>query len=233
VKLSTSEGEEFEVENDVAVRSVLIKNMLEDVGESDQAIPLPNVSANVLKKVLEWCEHHKKDPEPLAEDQDDSRRKTTEISDWDAKFIQVDQEMLFEIILAANYLDIKPLLDVGCKTVANMIKGKQPEEIRKLFNIVNDFTPEEEAQIKKENEWAEDRVRFPSHPSLHVPLLRVLQCPGCSETDLDLELPRTVNVPLALAFALLHPPLVVERGVFDESACFYPSTLPLSSPYHV
>jgi len=28
---------------------------------------------------------------------------------------------------------------------------------RKLFNIVNDFTPEEEAQIKKENEWAEDR----------------------------------------------------------------------------
>lgn len=83
-----------------------------DVGESDQAIPLPNVSANVLKKVLEWCDHHRKDPEPLAEDQDDTRRKTTEISDWDAKFIQVDQEMLFEIILAANYLDIKPLLSV-------------------------------------------------------------------------------------------------------------------------
>jgi hypothetical protein len=36
--------------------------------------------------------------------------------------------------------------DVGCKTVANMIKGKTPEEIRKLFNIVNDFTPEEEVK---------------------------------------------------------------------------------------
>lgn len=74
---------------------------------------LPNVTSNVLKKVLEWCEHHKKDPEPVAssiEDHDDSRKKTTEISDWDQKFIQVDQEMLFEIILAANYLDIKPLL---------------------------------------------------------------------------------------------------------------------------
>ena len=32
-----------------------------------------------------------------------------------------------------------------------MIKGKQPEEIRKLFNIQNDFTPEEEAQIRREN----------------------------------------------------------------------------------
>lgn len=58
---------------------------------------------------------------------------------------------------AANYLDIKALLDVGCKTVANMIKGKSPEEIRKTFNITNDFTPEEEEQIRRENEWAEDR----------------------------------------------------------------------------
>lgn len=40
---------------------------------------------------------------------------------------------------------------VGCKTVANMIKGKSVEEIRKTFNIVNDFTPEEEEQIRKEN----------------------------------------------------------------------------------
>jgi len=29
--------------------------------------------------------------------------------------------------------------DVGCKTVANMIKGKSPEEIRKLFNIQNEY----------------------------------------------------------------------------------------------
>jgi S-phase kinase-associated protein 1 len=38
-----------------------------------------------------------------------------------------------------------------------MIKGKSPEEIRKTFNIPNDFTPEEEDQIRRENEWAEDR----------------------------------------------------------------------------
>ena len=72
-------------------------------------------------------------------------------------FVQVDQGTLFELILAANYLDIKGLLDVTCKTVANMIKGKTPEEIRKTFNIKNDFTPSEEEQVRKENEWCEEK----------------------------------------------------------------------------
>ncbi|KAA8572523.1 hypothetical protein EYC84_003133 [Monilinia fructicola] len=113
----------------------------------------------------------------------DSRKKTTDIEEWDQKFMQVDQEMLFEIILAANYLDIKALLDVGCKTVANMIKGKSPEEIRKTFNITNDFTPEEEEQIRRENEWAEDRHTLPRRGGLRVGskhilffLLQGLQC---------------------------------------------------------
>ena len=39
-----------------------------------------------------------------------------------------------------------------------MIKGKSPEEIRKTFNIQNDFTPDEEEQIRRENEWAEESV---------------------------------------------------------------------------
>lgn len=62
-------------------------------------------------------------------------------------------------------------------TVADQIRGKTPEEIRKVnlpacsywlknstiinspffqhFNIKNDFTEEEMEQIKKENEWCE------------------------------------------------------------------------------
>lgn len=61
--------------------------------------------------------------------------------------IDLEALNLETVLQAANYLDIKGLLDVTCKTVANMIKGKTPEEIRKTFNIKNDFTEEEEAQV--------------------------------------------------------------------------------------
>ncbi|OAQ70457.1 SCF complex subunit Skp1 [Pochonia chlamydosporia 170] len=161
VFLASNDSATIEVDRVVAERSMLIKNMLDDLGDAnireDNPIPIPNVNEAVLRKVIEWCEHHRNDPPQAQDDESDGRRRTTDIEEWDQKFMQVDQEMLFEIILASNYLDIKPLLDVGCKTVANMIKGKSPEEIRKTFNITNDFTPEEEEQIRRENEWAEDR----------------------------------------------------------------------------
>jgi S-phase kinase-associated protein 1 len=53
-------------------------------------------------------------------------------------------------------LEVSGLEDVCCKSVANMIKGMSPEEIRRTFNIKNEFTPEEEEQIHQENAWCEE-----------------------------------------------------------------------------
>lgn len=63
-----------------------------DLGDQEgQPIPLPNVSSSVLTKILEYCDHHKNDPLPTgdANDADDSRRKTSEIGDWDARWMWV------------------------------------------------------------------------------------------------------------------------------------------------
>ena len=86
--------------------------------------------------------------------------RTTQLSDvvndWYANFVNIDQEVLFELILAANFMDIKSLLELACAKVASLIKGMTIPEIREFFNIENDFTPEEEAQIMDENRWAEE-----------------------------------------------------------------------------
>jgi S-phase kinase-associated protein 1 len=146
----------------VSVESIMmsetIKNMLEDLGMKDgkvsdstevPQIPLSNVKSHILDKIITYCNYHVENKTQTTKDSD--------ILPWDSEFCKVDQETLFELILAANYLNIQPLLDLTCKTVANMIKGKSPEEIRKTFNIKNDFTPEEEEKVRKENEWCEER----------------------------------------------------------------------------
>ena len=100
----------------------------------DEPVPLPNVNAGILRKVITWAQHHKDDPPP-PEDEENKEKRTDDIDPWDQEFLKVDQGTLFELILAANYLDIKGLLDVTCKTVANMIKGKNTY-FYKLFEML-------------------------------------------------------------------------------------------------
>jgi S-phase kinase-associated protein 1 len=119
-------------------------------------IPLPNVKSQVLQKVIEFCEHHLQEPMTEIEKPLKSQVMADVVQKWYADFVDLEQVLLFELILAANYMDIKPLLDLTCATVASMIKGKSPEEIRSTFNITNDFSPEEEAQVREENKWCEE-----------------------------------------------------------------------------
>jgi len=114
----------------------------------DAPIPLPPVEGAILQKVIEYCTYHSENA--------DAKEDAAEA--WDKAFAAVDDDTLFSLILAANYLDIKPLLDLTCKTVADYIKQcKTPQEIRRRFNIKNDFTPEEEEEVRKENAWCEER----------------------------------------------------------------------------
>ena len=147
ITLKSSDGEAFEVDEAVALESQTIKHMIED-DCADSGIPLPNVTSKILAKVIEYCKKH---VDAAASEEKPSEE---DLKMWDAEFVKVDQATLFDLILAANYLNIKSLLDLTCQTVADMIKGKAPEEIRKTFNIKNDFTPEEEEEVRRENQWA-------------------------------------------------------------------------------
>lgn len=152
VTLVSNDAHKFEVEDDVACMSLTVKNILEDSGAEEDIVPLTNVSGTVLSKVIEYCRYHleaKKivDEKPAKTDED--------IEEWEAEFIKVDQIMLFDIITAANYMNIGGLLDLGVKTLSQMIKGKTPDEVRKILNIHEAFTKEEEEEIRASNLWLE------------------------------------------------------------------------------
>lgn len=78
-------------------------------------------------------------------------------SPWDQKFIEsLELPTLIEVTKASNYLNIPNLLDLCCRTIAKHMTGLKTEELRKKFNMPNDFTPEEEARLAAEFSWIEE-----------------------------------------------------------------------------
>ncbi|XP_015089135.1 SKP1-like protein 1B [Solanum pennellii] len=145
--LRSFDGKTFEVDEAVALELETIKHMIED-DCAKNTIHVPNVTGKILAKVIEYCKRHVE----VSKAEDKTAKE--DLKTFDAEFVKVDQGTLFNLMLAANYLNIKCMLDLTCQTVADMIKEKTPEEIRKTFNIENDFTLEEEEEIRRENAWA-------------------------------------------------------------------------------
>jgi S-phase kinase-associated protein 1 len=58
--------------------------------------------------------------------------------EWYVTFTEeMDKEMLFETLRAANYLNIRPLLDLACLKITFMLQGKNPEEVGVVHAIVS------------------------------------------------------------------------------------------------
>ena len=66
-------------------------------------IMLPQVNNAVLVKVMRYCTDHRADGPATTDDDADSRKKNTDISTSDQDIVgDLDQEMLFEVILVSS-----------------------------------------------------------------------------------------------------------------------------------
>ena len=158
VILISSDGEKIEISAKAAMRSTLIKDSIQDCRDDVIEFTANNVKGNILKKIVEYLEHYK-DTEPKEIERPLPSQNFKEcVDEFDFNFTDIDLDMIFEIVLASNYLDIKPLLELASAKVASILKGKTTEEIRRTFNITNEFTPEEEQQIIEENKWCMENL---------------------------------------------------------------------------
>ena len=114
VTLVSNDNQQFIIDYEVAEKSETIKNVFLE-SSNNSVIPLPDVDGKTLSYIVNYL----------------NTSEFPVLNDGS----EVDTKTLFSIILGANYLDIKELLDIACQKVAEMIKGKTPDEIRKQFNI--------------------------------------------------------------------------------------------------
>lgn len=143
IELTSSDDKTFPVEESAMKLSIFIQNMLEDTA-IDGPIKLSTIDGESLEKIIEFCKYH----EHITE-------TTPEVYEWNQTFLTMNDKLLFNVIMAANFLEIKSLLDMGCKKVAEEIRGKSSEEIRSRFNIDEDFNAEEVSEMQNQYPWTQ------------------------------------------------------------------------------
>jgi S-phase kinase-associated protein 1 len=153
---SQDDGQKFSVEKKNAYISVLIKQSLAS-DASATAIPL-QVKDHILAKIVDYMNHHKGSEPAIIEKPLRSKEMKAVVKDeWDATFIDdIDgngstRQDLYDIILAANYLNINGLLNLGCAKVASLIKGQPLEQIKEILSKGTSREGKTETQEKKES----------------------------------------------------------------------------------
>eukprot|EP01006_Ploeotia_vitrea_P043188 TRINITY_DN66700_c4_g1_i1.p1 TRINITY_DN66700_c4_g1~~TRINITY_DN66700_c4_g1_i1.p1 ORF type:complete len:583 (+),score=32.68 TRINITY_DN66700_c4_g1_i1:128-1876(+) len=129
-------------------------------------IGMSGMNNAAFTEIVKFLDHHAVHPFPVF-----PKPLTGSISEvlvdypWDLAWLhdrliedgdESKHSLLIEVISLANKMRLHTVVDIASAAMASLIRGKSPAEIRALFHIENDFTPEEEEKIREENRWCEE-----------------------------------------------------------------------------
>ena len=111
----------------------------------DVKIPILSVKSLTLEHIIKYLKYHSIFPIP--ENNISNHLKSNIFSEevkceWDIHFIEKDvmgdpntaKSNIYDLINAANYMDIEPLLKLSLTKVASMIKGESIDKIKKIIS---------------------------------------------------------------------------------------------------
>jgi S-phase kinase-associated protein 1 len=138
VTLISSDDLEYVVDVRAARMSRLLSDYLETGLDEDQAIPLPGVDSATLEKVVAYLDAHMNDPV----EQEEGERAVDYISPEDREMLGIsadnslrNRNEIYDLIRAANYMEIPSLLKVSTRAVANSLRGKSVDQMRVVLDI--------------------------------------------------------------------------------------------------
>jgi len=139
ISLITSDNVVFKVNPSIAKEMATVQTFVDGDGKIT-TVPLHNVSSSELPLIIEYCE----------------KNVAGEINKaFEAEFVKnLNNEEVKDLFLAANYLDMKKLLDFTSQVIADRIANKSVEYVRKYFGIEDtEFLPGEEEKLREELAW--------------------------------------------------------------------------------
>lgn len=174
IKLRSTDGKIFQIEKKIINKSSYISNMIEDIGQFDDEIDT-KCNEIALKKIIEYLEHYKDISEKellnlanpniddiLNNEEDIPFEKLQNINDstipeWLLEFFQkIELEIVFDVMVSADFLEITSLCEFISIYIASILKGKNSEEMAKILDIENDMNEDELKAAIERNKWLEE-----------------------------------------------------------------------------
>jgi len=164
IVLKTNDNGAYSVPRDISKQSQLIETLIKDAVAGTETVLDVEVDTVTLKYVLDFCQHHhgcamQVLAKPLYRDLKD------QLDDWQKGFLytdlvkngnEADHMLCKKVMEASNYLQIEDLKQLTCACFGNMMRDKTAEQLRALFHVENDYTPEELTALEQQNYWCED-----------------------------------------------------------------------------
>jgi S-phase kinase-associated protein 1 len=113
--LRSRDGRLVQLPLKVLQSSTFLRNIPKELFQ-DGPVPIDSINQNILEKAVSWCDYHINDDSSVNQE-----RENLHPQEWEQEASHVDQSILFDLILAANFLDLNTLLKYCCTKAAEMI----------------------------------------------------------------------------------------------------------------
>ena len=133
--LIASNNEKISLSKEAAMQSKLLETLINDLLDDDKSIfNFYDIKYEILKKIVDYLNYynnnkHKKINRVIAIYDFES-----EMNKWDIEYTNIDINIIIDLIYAANFFDIKSLIELLTIKLDSIMMRKNPDLINKLIN---------------------------------------------------------------------------------------------------
>ncbi len=156
IQISSSEGKIINLSKKAAKRSGILKGMMEDFPD-ELSFPMKTIKGNILEKIKNYLMHYKDEEPKEIEIPLKSNNFSECVNNWDFNFLGSDIDTIFDLLEAANYLDIKPLHELVSAFLGANIRGMNSNSIIKDFEI-DELNEKEIDEMMNDKKYLEENL---------------------------------------------------------------------------
>ena len=148
----------IEITKNSAKRSEILKGLLNDYPDSTE-LTINEVNGKALEKIQEYLDHYdNKEPKEVQRPFKSKILKEC-LNEFDYNFVSnvENYDDLKNLLLAANFMHIKPLINLLSATIAHKIKGLNTSDVRNTFGI-KELNSEEQKFFEEDIKYIEGKV---------------------------------------------------------------------------